>query len=85
MFSKMMNLVKKPTSRIALPYGGFICALASLHGVPLFESDVFPKKKEPIRKLTFDRLLLEEVSSAPFSSINRASKLVTKAAIKPTK
>ena len=66
MFSKMMNLVIKPTSRTALPYGGFICALASLHGVPLFESDVFPKKKGPIRKLTFDRLLqLEEDASAP--------------------
>ena len=66
MFSKMMNLVIKPTSRTALPYGGFIYALASLYGVPLFESDVFPKKKRPIRKLTFDRLLqLEEDASAP--------------------
>ena len=32
--------------------------------MPLFESDVFPKKKGPIRKLTFDRMLqLEEDAS----------------------
>ena len=60
MFNKMLRLVLKPTSRMALPFGRFVCSLGAQHGVANLESDVYMKRKGPIKKLTFDRLLHQE-------------------------
>ena len=70
MFDYMIHIVSNPTARSALPYGGFVCALANKFQVPLWSDDVYVKRTGPFRKVIFQILEQEKHVALPQTSTN---------------